>query len=293
MAKPESVNGPFESEGVDATTADLGPVGAWIKNDEFRESKFFAECLTRLVTGRDVNIVITASSETGVGKSTLAATLALMLDQHGWTADKCAVGSAREYDHLYDEVPPGSVVILDEAEKAVDSRRGMTSESVNLAQSFAAKRYKQVFSILTAPTKSWIDKRLGSDSADYWIQAQDTDLGRIKGEAKVYRLKTNEHYNQEYTEKTETITWPDISDHPEFRRMDEIKQERLESGDGDGYFAPGEVEKVRKQTRREAISEYRKEIVTKLNALDGITQEEIGDVFDVSRSRVSHIVNSE
>jgi len=169
---------------------DLGPIGPWAELAEFRNSKFFAELLNRLVTGRDMNIIVTASSETGVGKTTLAAALAMMIDQHGWTADKAAVADAGAYDRLYDTVPPGSCLILDEAEKAADARRGMTKESVTLTQSFATKRYRQVFSILTAPSKSWIDGRLGSDAADYWIQAQETDMGRIKGEAAVYRLRT-------------------------------------------------------------------------------------------------------
>src|SRR6056297_505669 len=184
MATGEPITDPAA---IPARETELGPLEYLEDGGSLRNSRLFAEVLTRLVTGRDANVVITASSETGVGKSTLAVTLALLVDQHGWTADKAAIGSAAQYDRLYDTVSPGSAVILDEAEEAVDSRRGMTSESVSLAQSFAAKRYKQVFSILTAPTKGWIDKRLGSDSADFWIQAEETELGRIKGEGPVYR----------------------------------------------------------------------------------------------------------
>ena len=147
----------------DIDELDLGPIGPWVRVPSFRESKFFAELLNRLVTGRDMNIIVTASSETGVGKTTLAVALAMMIDQHGWTAEKAAVANPVEYDRLYDTSPPGTALILDEAEKAVDARRGMTNESVSLTQSFATKRYKQVFSILTAPSKSWVDNRLGSD----------------------------------------------------------------------------------------------------------------------------------
>jgi len=289
MAAGEPVTDPAD---IEARDVGLGPLEAVRGVESIRESRFFAECLTRLVTGRDANIVITASSETGVGKSTLAVALALLLDQHGWTADRAAIGSAQEYDRLYDASPPGSVVILDEAEEAVDSRRGMTSESVSLAQSFASKRYKQVFSILTAPTKSWIDKRLGSDSADFWIQAQQTDLGRVKGEARVYRLKTNEHYEREFTTKTETLDWPDISDHPEFERMDRRKQQRYDHGDEQQYYASDEVEDIRQQTREEVRQEYREEIIRRLNDLDPLTQEDVGEVFGISSSRVSQIVTS-
>jgi len=273
---------------------DAGPVAICEQFPSIKKSRFFTELFTRLVIGRDANIVITASSETGVGKSTLAVTLALLIDQHGWTSEKAAIGSAGEYDRLYDQVEPGSVVILDEAEEAVDSRRGMTSESVSLAQSFAAKRYKQVFSILTAPTKSWIDKRLGSDSADFWIQAEETHLGRIKGEGPVYRLKTNEHYERDFTKKTETIVWPDISDHPEFAKMDERKAERYDnSGDGETqYFSAEEVETIRKEVRQEVKDDYRTEIAKQLDDVSGFTQADIGEIFGISHSRVSQIVNS-
>lgn len=291
MATDKRVDIPDEQRQPDAGE---GPLALLQKYPSIKQSRFFTEIFTRLTIGRDANIVITASSETGVGKSTLAVTLALLIDQHGWTNEKAAIGSAEEYDRLYDTVDPGSVVILDEAEEAVDSRRGMTSESVSLAQSFAAKRYKQVFSILTAPTKSWIDKRLGSDSADFWIQAEETDLGRIKGEGPVYRLKTNEHYERDFTKKTETIVWPDISDHPEFAKMDERKTQRYDnSGDEAQYFDAEEVEKIRQQTREEAKSEYRQEIARRLNDTEGLTQAEIGEIFGISHSRVSQIVNSD
>jgi hypothetical protein len=290
MATGQPITDPAD---IPTRTADAGPVELLTRSESLQNSRFFTEIYTRLVTGRDANIVITASSETGVGKSTLAVTLALLLDQHGWTADKAAIGSAREYDRLYDAVKPGSVVILDEAEEAADSRRGMTSESVSLAQSFAAKRYKQVFSILTAPTKSWIDKRLGSDSADFWIQAQETDLGRIKGEARVYRLKTNEHYERDFTKKTETLSWPDISDHEEFARMDERKRERYDNGgESTEYYDEEDVRRVRRKTREEVRKDVRRDIIGKLDDIDDLTQSQIADVFDLSRSRVSQIVNS-
>jgi predicted XRE-type DNA-binding protein len=289
MAAGEPLTDPAD---IEARDVGLGPIAAIANTDEFEDSRFFAELLTRLVTGRDANVVITAASETGVGKSTLAVTLALLLDQHGWEAQKAAIGSARQYDRLYDAVDPGSVVILDEAEEAVDSRRGMTSESVSLAQSFAAKRYKQVFSILTAPTKSWIDKRLGSDSADFWIQAQETDLGRVKGEARVYRLKTNEHYERDFTKKTETLEWPDISDHPAFAEMDRRKRERYDNGDGGSeYYDADEVDEIRRKTRKEVRQEYRQEIITRLDDDTPLTQDQVGSVFDISSSRVSQIVN--
>jgi len=270
---------------------ELGPIGPWAQQPGFRDSKFFGELLNRLVTGRDMNIIVTAASETGVGKTTLAAAIAMMIDQHGWTADKAAVASAAEYDRLYDTVPPGSCLILDEAEKAADARRGMTKESVSLTQSFATKRYRQVFSVLTAPSKSWIDNRLGSDAADYWIQALETDMGRIKGEAKVYRVKTNEHYETDYAERTEYLHWPNLDGNPEFDELDQRKQDLLESDREQSYVDADDVEDLKKEAVESATETQRREVVQKLDKIDGLSQTEIADVFDISQSRVSQIVN--
>jgi hypothetical protein len=215
----------------------------------------------------------------------------MMIDQHGWTADKAAVADAAEYDRLYDSVPPGSCLILDEAEKAADARRGMTKESVSLTQSFATKRYRQVFSVMTCPSKSWVDNRLGSDAADYWIQALETDMGRIKGEAKVYRLKTNEHYETDYAERTEYLHWPNLDDNPEFQRLDERKRELLESDQEQNYVDADDVEELKQQAVESATERQRREVVTELNELDVLSQEDIADVFDISQSRVSQLVN--
>ena len=275
---------------IDIDGLDLGPIGPWATTPGFRDSKFFAELLNRLVTGRDMNIIVTAASETGVGKTTLAAAIAMMVDQHGWTAEKAAVADAAAYDHLYDSVPPGSCLILDEAEKAADARRGMTKESVTLTQSFATKRYRQVFSVLTAPSKSWVDNRLGGDAADYWIQALETDMGRIKGEAKVYRLKTNEHYETDYASRTEYLHWPNLDGNKEFQKLDARKRELLESDPEQSYVDADDVEELKKKAVESATERQRREVVQRMNEMDRFLQEDIAAAWNISQSRVSQLV---
>ena len=271
----------------------LGPIGALVNQSGIKESKFFAEYLNRLVTGRDMHIIVTAASETGVGKTTLAASLALILDQHGWTADKAAVANPEQYSTLYDEVPPGSVLLLDEAEKAADARRGMKKESVTLSQDFATKRYQQVFGILTAPSKSWVDKRLGGDAADYWIQALQTDMGRIKGEAKVYRLKTNEHYEQDYTKRTEYIHWPNLDWHKEFLELDKRKRDLLESSEESQYIHKDDLADIKKTVRRNARVKTENQIIERMDGIDQFTQGDIASALDVHQTTVSRRLNGD
>lgn len=264
----------------------LGPIGLWADDESIQNSKFFAEYLNRLVTGRDMHVIVTAASETGVGKTTLAASLAIILDQHGWTAEKAAVADAAEYSRKYDEVDEGSVLLLDEAEKAADARRGMTKESVEISQSFATKRYQQVFGMLTAPSKGWVDNRLGSDSADYWVQAQQTDMGRVKGEAIVYRLKNNEHYGEDYTNREEVIHWPILDWHEEFQKLDRYKRELLESDKETSYIHKDDVADIKKQVRREAKTDVEQSVLSRMKDAD-FTQKEMGTVLGVSQSTVS------
>jgi hypothetical protein len=246
-----------------------------------------------------MHCIVTASSETGVGKTTLAVSLALMWDQHGWTADKAAVADAPEYSYKYDRLPPGSVLILDEAEKAADSRRSNTHGNVDVSQAFAAKRFRQIFGILTAPSKSWVDKRLGASSADYWIQAQEGENGAIKGEAKVYRMKEQEHYETFYTERTETISWPVLDNDPAFKELDKIKKDRLSGDVESNYVHKNEVEEMRENFWNKATKKTRYEVVKAMSD-DGLTQTRIADIItsakgvdSLTQSGVSRMVNSE
>jgi hypothetical protein len=274
-----------------------GPHELW--PEYIKDSKLFREYLQRIANGRDMHCIVTASSETGVGKTTLAVSLALLWDQHGWTADKAAVADAPEYAYKYDRLPPGSVLILDEAEKAADSRRSNTHGNVDVSQAFAAKRFRQIFGILTAPSKSWVDKRLGASSADYWIQAQEGDGGSIKGEAKVYRMKEQEHYETFYTERTETISWPVLDNDPAFKELDKIKKDRLSGEVESNYVHKNEVEDMRENFWNKATKKARFEIVRAMSD-DGLTQTRIADIItsakgvdSLTQSGVSRMVNSE
>lgn len=271
---------------------NLGPIETLAEIPSIRDSKFFNEYLNRLVTGRDMHVIVTAASETGVGKTTLAASLAILLDQQGWNADKAAVANAAEYSQKYDQVRPGSVLILDEAEKAADARRGMSKGSVEVSQAFATKRYQQVFGVLTAPSKGWVDKRLGSDSADYWIQALQTDRGRVKGEAKVYRLRNNEHYGADYTERTEYIHWPNLDWHPEFRKLDRRKRELLESDEESSYIHKDKISDIKKSVRKETKRQVEQEVIERMTA-EGFTQAQIGSALDYTQGTISRRQNSE
>jgi len=282
---------------VDPTEAE-SPVEIWSRYPGLTDSKLFHEFASRLTAGRDMHVIITAASETGVGKTTLAFTLALLWDMSGWTVNKATL-DPREYEVLYDQVQPGSVLLLDEAERAVDARRGSSKDNVKLSQAFASKRYRQVFGMMTAPTKGWVDGRMGEDSADYWIQALETDEGKPKGEATVYRLKNNEHYESSYTNKTETISWPVLDWHPEFQKLDQKKRDRLEGDTKSSYIHREEYERLKENYWNKCSKKARFHIARAMYD-HGLSQGDISkilrgaeEVEGLSQQRVSDLVNAD
>lgn len=279
------------------------PVDIWYRYPSLKESKLFHEFLARLTSNRDMHVIITAAAETGVGKTTLAFALARLWDMTGWTAEKATM-SPKEYEMMYDEVEPGSVLMLDEVQQAADSRRATSSSNVDLSQAFATKRYRQVFGMLTAPSKGWVDGRIGSDSADYWIQAQETPEGRPKGEAKVYRLRNNEHYESNYKEKEEIISWPILDWHPEFQRLEKMKAERMEGKTEAKYVHRDEVEELKNNYWNKCSKKSRYHFVRAMSEagmsqgdirsiLDAAEKDSDGEVESLSQPRISDLVNAE
>lgn len=301
------------------------PVEIWSKYDGLTDSKYWQEVINRLKAGRDMHTYITAASETGVGKTTLAFGLCLLGDMSGWRAEQATLDPA-EYAHLYDKkaycdehaaadtVPkevfdrcpdceyylqPGSWLLGDEWEQAVDSRRSTTKENLEASHAVATKRYRQIFAVYTLPSKSWMDSRFSDDAADYWIQAQETDRGEPKGEAHVYRLKTNEHYETSYTKRVETISWPILDWHPEFKKLQQKKRERMEGKIERSYVHVDEVEEMKSNFWNKATQKTRYHIIKAMNEY-GISQTDISEILTVadnveglSQQRISQLVNSD
>lgn len=296
------------------------------ETESLRNSKFWHEYLTRLENGRDMHTAVTAASETGVGKTTLAYTLCTLGDMFGWNVGKATLDPA-EYAHLYDakdycaehdswdeevplsifercpdcvyQLPPGSWLLGDEWEQAVDARRSNTKENVEASHQVATKRYRQIFSVYTLPSKSWMDSRFSDDAIDYWIQAQEGKSGEAKGEAQVYRVKNNEHRGQSYTKFVETIDWPILDSHTEFAKLEHMKKERMEGEIKRTYIHRDEFEEAKKNFWNKATKKSRYFIV-KAMVEHGISQTETADILQkaehvegLTQQRVSQLVNSE
>lgn len=248
----------------------------------------------RFGDGRDMRVIISAdNSATGVGKTTLAVYLAILWDVWGWTPTKGTL-DPREFSVYYDNVRPGSVMLLDEAEQAIDRRRSMTEETLAIGHDFATKRYRQVFGLLTLPSKDMIDARIADKLCDYWILVEET------GQASVFKFDENAFTGKVYYKKVETIEWPPLDDNRLYRKLEQKKHDRMEDKTRSRFVRRDEMEEALDNYWTKATAKRNYELINSMYDASGddnsevdLTQSQIGSIVGMSQSNVSKIVNTD
>lgn len=231
----------------------------------------------RHANGRDLKIIITQrDSGTGGGKTTLASWLALSWDP-GWTAEEKATLDPYEFIRAYPELPAHSVLLLDEAEE-LDARRAMAEENVEFSKQWMTMRTRQLDSILTLPTAGALDSRL--------LELADIRINVIhRGVARVYRVKVDDFNTNDIRQQyLHDLEWPDISDHPEFRALDELKQEKIDAA-AEQAATRAEEDTVDPDEVRRA---YRRSVVERMYEECDYGYEEIARALDVSQGTISN-----
>lgn len=219
----------------------------------------------------DVKVVITQrDSDTGGGKSTLAVWLALCWDQHGWDGAEKGTTDPQRLIDLFGELPPHSVAILDEAEE-LDARRAMKEENIEFSKKWMKARTRQIDSILTLPTTSALDVRMKELAH---LRLHVTEQGR----AKVYDVTVDDRTGEVDERFVEFYHWPDVSDTPAFRELDQHKQDDLDGGD-----AEEEDGKTPKEVAERILAEERLEefILTNNGTQRYLSEDAIGGEFDL------------
>lgn len=247
--------------------------------EDFEESPFWELWKKRRRQGRIMSVLIVArDGQTGVGKSTLGVALAKEMDSE-WSAEK-ATNRAWEYREQIQREPKGSVLLADEFAQMFDARRSMSKENVESSQDWQMIRKLQVSTIGTTPSMAEVDTR--------FLKLMDLQmLVTRRGYARVYKMKIDDEDGSLYREHFCNIEWPDLSDDPDYQRVEEMKEERLEKrllGNEDeeiedsGSITPEQ----RRGVRNELIEEL---------AESDLTQKEIAEALEIDPSTVSRITN--
>jgi hypothetical protein len=247
----------------------------------------------RIRSGRDLKLIITAqSSQTGVGKTTLAGWLAMswtkMFTGQSWWCDPenptdgMATLRPGEYFEIIKQVgpefEPGTTVIVDDAEE-LDARRSMQNLNVEFSQRWMLMRLKQAITILTLPSPSSIDSRL-EELADVWINVLS------RGEALVHFIEVGDYGPRDVlTKQTEFLKFPDVSTHPEMQKLQKMKQEKMRDWDDvDSDIEEVDEEEVERETLQEVAQQMRD---------DGMTVRDVADKLPRGRTWVSNNTEAE
>jgi hypothetical protein len=230
--------------------------------------------------------IVARDAATGTGKTTLAVQLAQDWDQNGWTAEMATLDPDEYADKYTDEATPAqSCLLLDEAEQAADNRRSSSHQNVKLSHLWATMRYREIYSIITLPSASMLDKRL-KELADLYIVVVE------RGVAVAYQTKVDDTEGENYLRRLHRVRWQPLDDDPEYQKLTDKKAERMENYSENYAYGDDEEEVDPDQVRHEAEMEKRNELIERMADLD-FTQQEIADVVELDRSTVSRILSGD
>jgi hypothetical protein len=258
----------------------------------FRESSHdFAQLYReRVEQNRDLVVLITDSSnDRGTGKTTEALRLAWGMDR---TDEKLTTDKATIDPHplleSYTEEPRGSSLVLDESEVGLDKYKSGSGVNRAIRELVATGRVMEKYLVLNAPADHLVDKDLKS-LVDVWV------LVERRGFAKVYRMDWNPHEHTQITPRLGTLEWDAISN-PQLQEvydyLDARKKARLRGEEGDSYLKRSEAKEMVESAKAEAREEVKREHIARMDSrLGDLTQSDMGEVVDLSQSRVSQILS--
>lgn len=258
----------------------------------FRESSHdFAQLYReRVEQNRDLVVLITDSSnDRGTGKTTEALRLAWGMDR---TDEKLTTDKATIDPHplleSYTKEPRGSSLVLDESEVGLDKYKSGSGVNRAIRELVATGRVMEKYLVLNAPADHLVDKDLKS-LVDVWV------LVERRGFAKVYRMDWNPHEHTQITPRLGTLEWDAISN-PQLQEvydyLDAQKKARLRGEEGDSYLKRSEAKEMVESAKAEAREEAKREHIARMDSrLGDLTQSDMGEVVDLSQSRVSQILS--
>lgn len=256
------------------------------------------ELKKKISNDNDSKVIITGtSSQTGIGKSTLALALCWYIEggSENWPVEDRAFIELYNYIDAYKDesnTPPGSALLWDEMEHGADKRNPMSHGNKAVRQVFAKYRYRNIVTVGTLPTVSMLDGDL-LELSDYWINV----MGR--GYAHPYEIHVNDYTGEIRRKRVtddrgnrEVIKFPDLGDHPHKEYLDQLKREITVTGEK--LHTSKDIKKERRKAKRTASLSTRNEIILQLDDLRPFTvetQEDIGNVVGLKQEQISRILN--
>lgn len=246
----------------------------------------------RVANNQDLAVIISDhQNRRGTGKTVLSLKLAEAMDrtEEGLTTDKVAI-SPEELTEAYMDEPKGSALVLDEAEAGLSKYEAASGVNKAMRELVSMGRIREKYLVLNLPASSELDRDLKA-LCDFWYMV------KYKGRAIGHHLNWNPYSEEPRTPQTEPLEWSDIPDGTGLRDVyDYLTKEKLAHlrGDREGSsqsIPASEVQDQLQQERESARTKTRNELLEELYEDTDLTQQDLAEVVDLSRSRVADIVS--
>lgn len=246
----------------------------------------------RIANNQDLAVIISDhQNRRGTGKTVLSLKLAEAMDrtENGLTTDKVAIGP-EELTEAYMKKPKGSALVLDEAEAGLSKYEAASGVNKAMRELVSMGRIREKYLVLNLPASSELDRDLKA-LCDFWYMV------KYKGRAIGHHLNWNPYSEEPRTPQTEPLEWSDIPEGTELRDVyDYLTREKLahlrgDRGESSQHIPASEVQDQLEEERDRAEIETRDQLVREFYSELDVTQREIAEAVDLSRSRVASILS--
>jgi hypothetical protein len=234
-----------------------------------------------------VAIISDQHNRRGTGKTTLSLKLAQSMDRTGGLEpDQCSI-NPDQLIHNYTTQPPGSALVLDEAEASLSKYEAASSENRAVRELVSMGRVEQKYVLFNLPASSAIDRDL-KKLCDVWIMV--TELG----EAVVHFLPYQPYAEKSLNPRVSKMAWTEITD-PDLQSIyDDLTKRKREYLRGDetdsGLIEADQLHDQLESAQEEAEMETRNDLVESIYETSDITQAELAEAVGLSRSRIADIL---
>jgi predicted XRE-type DNA-binding protein len=110
-----------------------------------------------------------------------------------------------------------------------------------------------------------------------------------RGVAIAYEKKIDDHSGKVKEKRLHRVRWDALDDDRDYQQLAQMKKDHMENFNETAYFMSDDGEEERPDPE-EAVQQYRNERIQQAYTGD-FTQSDLAEIFDISRPRVSQILN--
>jgi len=247
---------------------------------------------SRVAQNQDFSVIVSDHhNRRGTGKTVLSLKLAAAMDrtEEGLTSEKVSL-NPEELAAAYTELPPGSALVLDEAEAGLSKYRAGSSANMAMRQLVSMGRIEEKYLVLNLPAAGELDRDLQA-LCDWWL------LVERRGLAQGHALTYHPYKQRPLTPKTETVEWSDLEDPQLLEVYEELTAEKRRHLRGESseaqHLTQAQHRQLLEQAEETASIRTRDRIIRQLREETDLTQREIAAAVGLSRSRVASIATAD